>query len=173
MGEKFLVYLGDDVQEVEVAREERLWRVTLGSRDHQVRVEPVGPPSLYLMEVDGRFIEAFVEKRAGGFEITIGFHRYAISVRPASAYRPPAPGAAGTWQTAEADQWMVLSPIGGIVVEVKVGKGSLVQQGDVLVVIESMKMNNEIRAKLGGMVQEVHVKEGQRVEPGQALLRLA
>ncbi|MDT7943007.1 MAG: biotin/lipoyl-containing protein [Dehalococcoidia bacterium] len=173
MGEKFLVYLGDDVQEVEVTRSERLWQVTLGGRCHNVRVEQVGPPSLYLMEVDGRPIEAFVEERAGGFEITIGFHRYAISVRPARGFRPPAPRTAGAWQGAEADQWLVLSPIGGIVVEIKVDKGSVVHEGDVLLVIESMKMNNELRAKRGGMVQEIYVREGQRVEAGQALLRLS
>jgi len=173
VGEKVLVRLGREVQEVEVEGQGPLYRVELGGRWHTVRVEQVSAPSLYLMEVDGRPLEAFVEERAGGFEITIGFQRYAISVRPARAGRPAWAEEREGWQPAEGGEWLVVSPIGGIVVEVRVGKGSAVQEGDILLVIESMKMNNELRAKRGGVVQEVYVQEGQRVEVGQALLRLA
>ncbi len=173
MGEKFLVRLGQEVQEVEVEGSGPLFQVGLGGRRHTVRVEQVSAPSLYLVEVDARPLEAFVEERAGGFEITIGFHRYALSVRLARAGLPPWAEAREGWQPVEGGEWLVVSPIGGIVVEVRVEKGSTVQEGDILLVIEAMKMNNELRAKRGGVVQEVYVREGERVEAGQALLRLA
>jgi biotin carboxyl carrier protein len=49
----------------------------------------------------------------------------------------------------------------------------VVHEGDVLLVLESMKMDYELRAKRGGWVQAIYVREGQRVEAGQALLRLS
>jgi biotin carboxyl carrier protein len=60
----------------------------------------------------------------------------------------------------------------GVVVDVYAKAGDKVVEGDVLMVIEAMKMNNELRAQRAGTVREVYVKEGQRVEPGTPLLVL-
>jgi biotin carboxyl carrier protein len=60
----------------------------------------------------------------------------------------------------------------GLLQEVYVSRGDAVQAGDVLMVIEAMKMNNELRALRSGRVQEVYVSRGQRVEQGSALLLL-
>lgn len=60
----------------------------------------------------------------------------------------------------------------GVVVEVYAKAGDAVAEGDVLMLIEAMKMNNELRAQREGTVREVHVQVGQRVEPGMSLLVL-
>jgi len=164
MGEKYVVRLGQDVYQVEIGEAGGgIFRVFIEGKEHTVRMEQVSAPSLFLLEVDSRPLEAFVEGRAGGYEITIGFHRYALLVRDVARGRPPPLVEREDWQQVGEGEWLVVSPMSGVVVEIRAGKGQVIQQGDVLMVIESMKMNNELRAKFGGAVREVYVEVGQRV----------
>jgi len=65
------------------------------------------------------------------------------------------------------------APMPGTVVSVKVAPGDAVAAGTVLVVIESMKLETQIRASLDGVVEEVHVREGQSFDRGAALATVA
>jgi len=67
---------------------------------------------------------------------------------------------------------VVKAPMPGLVVRVEVSDGQSVEVGDGLVVVEAMKMENELRATLKGVVAHVHVKAGDRVEKGAALVTL-
>lgn len=67
----------------------------------------------------------------------------------------------------------VPSPLAGNIFKVNVQAGSEVLEGDVLVILEAMKMETEIRAARGGIVQDLHVKEGDAVTVGALLLSLA
>jgi pyruvate carboxylase subunit B len=60
----------------------------------------------------------------------------------------------------------------GQIVDVFVAVDEEVKKGQVLVIIEAMKMNNEIRAQHDGLVKAVYVKKGDRVDPGADLLVL-
>jgi len=62
------------------------------------------------------------------------------------------------------------SPLTGIVLEVKVEKGSSVRKGDVLFIIESMKMLNEIQAPRDGIIKEVKVSPGSKVKKNDVLI---
>ena len=77
-----------------------------------------------------------------------------------------------TLEVRPAGGWVVLSPMTGVVVEVYVKVGDDVAKGDVLMIIEAMKMNNELRAQRAGSVGDLHVQAGQRVESGMSLLAL-
>jgi len=66
----------------------------------------------------------------------------------------------------------ISSPMPGKVVALKVSPGDKVRKGDVLLIIEAMKMENEIRAPRDGVVKEVFVSEGSSVSTGQPLLTL-
>ena len=68
---------------------------------------------------------------------------------------------------------IVKAPMPGLVVRVEVKVGQQVQPGAGLVVVEAMKMENELRAQTRGVVEAVHVKAGDRVEKGAALVTLA
>ena len=67
----------------------------------------------------------------------------------------------------------VISPMHGVVVEVAVAQGASVAEGDVVAVIEAMKMMNEIRAHKAGTVANVHVEPGATVEARTPLITLA
>lgn len=67
----------------------------------------------------------------------------------------------------------VRSPMPGVIVEVRVEAGAAVQQGQVLLVLEAMKMQNEIRADGAGVVTAVHARVGVSVAAGAKLVDLA
>jgi biotin carboxyl carrier protein len=65
------------------------------------------------------------------------------------------------------------APMPGLVVRVEVRTGQVVEAGEALVVVEAMKMENELRASQRGTVEQVHVQAGDRVEKGSALVTLS
>jgi biotin carboxyl carrier protein len=68
---------------------------------------------------------------------------------------------------------VVKAPMPGLVVRVEVNPGQEVEAGTGLVVVEAMKMENELRAPQRGVVQQVHVRAGDRVEKGAPLVTLS
>ena len=68
---------------------------------------------------------------------------------------------------------VVTAPMPGVVSQVKVGVGDPVEAGAPLLVLEAMKMENEIYAPVGGVVGEVYVEAGQRVGRGDRLILIS
>jgi biotin carboxyl carrier protein len=64
----------------------------------------------------------------------------------------------------------ITSPMPGLVIEVDVGEGDIVEVDQTLLVLEAMKMENEIRSSIRGKVEKIHVKTAQIVEKGELLL---
>lgn len=77
----------------------------------------------------------------------------------------PAPAAAGSVK--------VDAPMPGNILEVKVSNGTAVKAGQVLVILEAMKMENEIVAPQDGTVASINVNKGDTVEAGQTIVTLA
>jgi biotin carboxyl carrier protein len=67
---------------------------------------------------------------------------------------------------------VVKAPMPGLVVRVEVSEGQVVDVGEGLVVVEAMKMENELRASSRGVVEHIHVSAGQRVEKGAPLVTI-
>jgi pyruvate carboxylase subunit B len=67
----------------------------------------------------------------------------------------------------------VVAPMQGLIVKLPVKKGDQVKLGDVVAVLEAMKMQNDIVTTVAGSVVDVYVKEGDVVSPNQAILAIA
>lgn len=90
---------------------------------------------------------------------------------PAPAAAPAAPAAApAPAPTGSGDP--VTAPMPGTIVNVLVSNGQAVKKGDVLVVLEAMKMENEIKAAKDGTITSVNVNKGESVNSGQTLVTL-
>lgn len=89
------------------------------------------------------------------------------SVTPATTSSQPSPQAAPPATGASID-----APLSGNVFKVLVGEGDTVQNGDVVIILEAMKMETEIRSAFDGVVGNIAVKEGDAVSSGQQLIGL-
>ena len=112
----------------------------------------------YSVKVDGQVYDVEVGPQG---ELT----SVSPSAKPAQAVQA-APAAAS-------DAEAVPAPLAGNIFKVIVQPGSEVAEGDVLLILEAMKMETEVRAARGGIVQELNVKEGDAVTVGAPLLSLA
>ena len=124
----------------------------------------------YRITVNGVAYEVSVEE-IGAEEMQEAAQRRAV-VRPALAAQPKpaakkAPAAAGT-----AGSVKINAPMPGKIVEVKVQPGASVKKGDVAVILEAMKMENEIRVGQDGTIASVEVSAGDMVEGGSVLVTM-
>ncbi|WEM42778.1 sodium-extruding oxaloacetate decarboxylase subunit alpha [Photobacterium sp. DA100] len=114
-------------------------------------------------------VEAYSVKVNGQvFNVEVGPSGELTSVEPAAA-SVPAPVAAPQASCAEA----LPAPLAGNIFKINVQPGQQVSEGDVLVILEAMKMETEVRAARSGIVQDLHVKEGDSVAVGSPILSLA
>lgn len=100
-----------------------------------------------------------------------------VKAAPAAAPTPaaapaPAPAAAPV-AAAPAGGETVTSPMPGNILDVKVQNGTAVKRGDVLLILEAMKMENEIVAPCDGTIASVNVTKGSSVETGAVLCVIA
>ncbi|MEO6397033.1 MAG: biotin/lipoyl-containing protein [Tepidiformaceae bacterium] len=169
MDEKYLIRDEDADIAYEVDRADDAIRVRRDGTQpwKTVQLEKVGDSGLYLLMVDNRPTELYLERRRGGAIVTIGRHIWDYDVerwRPQSATRKAEAGVSGSKR--------LVAPMTGSIVEVKCAPGDVVSSGQVLLVIESMKMNNELRSPADGVVESVPVAAGQRVSAGALLVAI-
>jgi biotin carboxyl carrier protein len=172
MAERYLVRLGYELKEVAVEDGPDGLRVNINGEWHNARLEQVGQTALYALVIDDRPHELFAVERAGGYDITIGWDRYSVAVGTRDRQAPRVVAGDLTLEEHPTGGWVVLSPMTGVVSGILAEAGDEVAEGDVLLTIEAMKMNNELRAQKAGTVRELYVKAGQRVESGMRLLLL-
>ncbi|MCH7809300.1 MAG: biotin/lipoyl-binding protein [Chloroflexi bacterium] len=102
----------------------------------------------------------------GAIELLVDAKTYAVEASGAAA-AAPRPKAA---RKSSAATGAVVSQMTGRIVRIDVKTGDTVNEGDVLLVIEAMKMENEITAPVGGTIKEIDVSTGARVSEGDTLL---
>ena len=124
-------------------------------------------PGLYSILLDGRSFEAHVREAAGLVVVTIDGQDFAFRVEDPRQWRRR-----GATVEAEGKQQVVAS-MPGKIVRVLVGAGQAVSSGQGIVVVEAMKMQNELRSPKSGKVERLLVAEGQAVNAGEVLAVIA
>lgn len=119
----------------------------------------------YTITVNGTAYNVTVEEGASAAPVAAPV---AQAAAPASAPTPaPAPAAPAASGSVSVD-----APMPGNILDIKVANGASVTKGQVLVILEAMKMENEIVAPQDGTVASINVSKGDTVEAGQTLVSL-
>lgn len=120
-------------------------------------------PGVYSVLLDGRSYEARIEQSDSCVIVFIDGHRFEIEVHDPRRWSRPAgrPGAEGRLNVA--------APMPGKVVRLLVAEGESVEAGQGLLVVEAMKMQNEMKAPKAGRVVSLAAREGATVTAGEVL----
>jgi biotin carboxyl carrier protein len=155
-------------EEVVVERRESSWLVRVGDTDYRVDTAPVGATARSL-RVDGGQYEVEVAHRGDGrYEVSRGGWVEELRVQDPLAYL--ASRAHG--EIAEHSSLTVNAYMPGRVAAILVEEGATVAAGDGVLVLEAMKMENEIQAERDGVIGRIVVTLGQAVEGGDPLFEL-
>jgi len=123
-------------------------------------------PSVYSILLDGRSYEACVEDTPAGVVVVVDGYRFEIQVNDPRRWSRKSGRGVGQGPQA------VTAPMPGKVVRVLVHTGDAVEPGQGLVVVEAMKMQNELRAAHAARVLSVSASEGATVAAGEVLVTL-
>ena len=134
-------------------------------RSYQLEVSGTKPGS-YLLMLEGRIYECRVEAGGhGAADVHVGGHTFAVTlIDPKRLQRGGRSAGA-----AEAGTDQIVAPMPGKVVRVLVEQGAAVEAGDAVVVVEAMKMQNELKAPRAGIVSALHAQTGTTVGAGEVL----
>ncbi len=130
----------------------------------------------YKVTINGKTYEVGVEDVGGGavVQAAVSLPKAAPVPAPAPAPAPkaaPAPAAAAP--KAAAGSGDVTAPLPGTVLSVSVTEGQQVKAGQVLLIFEAMKMENEIVSPVAGTVKKIHVASGAALETGMVVVTIA
>ena len=144
-------------------------RLTLDGASVRYAFERVGEDYFSLL-LDGRSVPVVIAPMDDGrLRVTIGGHAHAVRVQDEHDLLLERFGLAEAAGAAERE---VRAPMPGLVLDVLVREGQTVQAGDGLLVLEAMKMENELRAPTAGVVQAVHVATHDAVDKDALLVEI-
>ena len=150
-------------QPIELLRNGSDCRFRLGDAPERAAHVETPEPGMYSVLLDGLSYDTSVEETPTGLVVVVDGHRFEIEVRDPRRWTrgSDAAGAEGL-QT-------ILSPMPGKIVRVLIAPGDAVESGQGLIVVEAMKMQNEMKATRAGRVLSVTVREGATVSAGEIL----
>jgi biotin carboxyl carrier protein len=145
---------------------------SVGSQTAEAHCEEI-TSGVYSVLLNGRAYEAHISKRPGDpsglgspYAVVVGLRRYLVELHDPRRWRR-------TGSSIEAvGPLEIVAPMPGKIARVLVKEGEEVNRGQGLLVIEAMKMQNELRAPRAGRVERVYMAEGRGVESGARLMRL-
>jgi biotin carboxyl carrier protein len=148
---------------LELERVEDVWKCRLDGREMVVDAVLARPDVLSLL-IDGRSYEIKRERTATDLHLWVGSSRFGVELRDPRSLRSRRDGAGD----ASGPQKLVC-PMPGKIVRVLVTEKSEVEAGQGIVVVEAMKMQNEIKSPKKGVVQKVLAAAGASVNAGDVL----
>jgi biotin carboxyl carrier protein len=157
--------LGDREEKLSVEEKDGLWLARFGDRVIEAEVVPVGL-NAFRIALAGESAVTYVAENEGTYYVFMRGRQYSMVRATSEVKRKSAVG------DALKGEELVAAPMPGVIVKVPVSEGDVVAAEQVLVVVESMKMENNIRAHGEARVKRVHVKPGDSVNFNSPLVEL-
>jgi len=163
---KYYATIDDQTFEIEI---NQLGELCIEGECAAVDFQSIAGSSIYSLLLGNASYEALVEARDECYEVLLQGTLYRVCVqdermrRLAEAARDFAP---------PSGEIAIKAPMPGLIIDVPVVVGQAVEAGNILVILESMKMENELRAPRAGVVSQVRVQNGQSVEQQETLVAI-
>jgi biotin carboxyl carrier protein len=148
---------------LELEGAEGVWKCRLDGEESQVDAVVTRPDVLSLL-IDGRSYEIKREQTATDLHMWVGSTRFAVEVHDPRSLRSRKDGAGD-----ERGPKKLIAPMPGKIVRLLVAEKSEVEAGQGVVVVEAMKMQNEIKSPKKGVVKKISAIPGAAVNPGDVL----
>jgi biotin carboxyl carrier protein len=161
---KYYARVDDQEYVVEVRQQSR---ITVNGIPHEIDFRQVPGSGVTSLIIDNHSLEAVVEEKQGVWQVLIKGELYEVAVEDERSRRLA--GARGDLTVVDGEA-PVRSPMPGLIVAVSVSIGQPVNKGDKVVILESMKMENELRSPRDGVVSQIKVQAGENVEKDQLLV---
>jgi len=162
---KYITTIGEKEFEVEILGNNQ---VSVDGVVYNVDFESVSGKPVYTMLVDGKSFEAHIIQDEDTWQVLMRGTLYSAQVEDERERRlRTAGGGEGA-----GGEYILKAPMPGLIVKVPVSEGDEIQKGDVLVILESMKMQNELKAPRDGVVRRVEVQQGDSVEQRETMVVL-
>ncbi len=143
-------------------------RITVNDQPQQIDFQNLPHEGFLSLLLNNQSVEGVVESRdVNVWEVLIHGELYTVAVQDERSYRLAKARAGAAGVTGEAT---LKSPMPGVVSKIPVQVGDAVHKQTTLVILESMKMENELRAPREGVVLRIHVAPGATVDKGAALV---
>ncbi|TAH49725.1 MAG: biotin/lipoyl-binding protein [Chloroflexota bacterium] len=143
--------------------------VEVNGEPHRADFQTIDGGALYSLLLDNHSWQVLVERNGDEYRVSIDGDLYVVSVQDERTRKIQK---ALNRAAKDAGEFILKAPMPGLVRGVTVQTGQEVQKGQGLVILEAMKMENELRAPRVGVVRDIRVKPGDAVELGQALVIL-
>ncbi|MFN2215511.1 MAG: biotin/lipoyl-containing protein [Anaerolineales bacterium] len=141
--------------------------ITLEEEVLEVDFKSVADQPVYSLIIGGKSHEAYVYPDEDSTQVLYQGRSFSVKVEDEREKRLRA---AGGSTVSEGVEYLLRSPMPGLVISLPVSEGQKVKKGDVLLILESMKMQNELKSPRDGILTRVKVKPGDNVEQRQILL---
>lgn len=142
------------------------YKISLDDEEYAVDSTPISDNCLSLL-VNGKAFTVYFAEANGKKYFSIGGEQFCIEETKSEAS-----AASGAGATAVDEAPVAASPMPGKVVKILVREGDQVEQGQGLVIVEAMKMENEIKSPVKGKVEKVNFKSGDLVDAAQPIIEL-
>lgn len=169
---RYLIRIGDTVHDIDVQEQGGQVQVTLDGRPVRADLQPAGRDHAYSLLIDGQSWQVFAAGTPPALRLYLDGHQVDTEVLSGaaaqalrSARTEPGTGVTGPL--------VIKAPMPGVVKAVHVKPHDQVEKGQSLLVLEAMKMANDVRAPRAGRVHHVPVAPGQRIAKGDILIELA
>ena len=162
---KYFARIGSNEYEVEVTDSQ----ILLDGEPVNVDIVRSGTPELFSILFGGQSHELLVTSDRFNYTVSIRSQQFQVQVQDERSRRL---NQARKMPGLPAGELAVVAPIPGLVVKVLAAAGDAIEEGQPLVILEAMKMENEIRSMRPGVIKSVEVAPGQRVEQNAVLIVL-
>ncbi len=163
---KYIAQVDGTTYEIEITPE---GSITVNGVSVEADLLQVGPLGLHSLLMDHQSYELVVEEQQRGYRVTLGSNTFTVDVADERQLRMESSRAD---VSAGDGDLPINAPIPGLVVKILVEEGQTVALNAPLIILEAMKMENEIRAPREGVVKNIVVEVGQSVEGNSQMMVL-